>query len=210
MAAMVFDAAMASSGAPVRAPAATDAPAFEADVLGALDRGDLDHALDLVMRELGAPVHRYCRQLLGDPALADDVLQMVFARVYERFDRFERRSSVRSWIFAIAHHRCLDAIKARRRWDRRFTSAQDTAEPTSPEPPPDERLGQGALDRAIADCLARLEPHIRMAVVLRYQEGFPYDEIAEIARERPGTVQARVARAMPALRRCLEGKGLTP
>jgi RNA polymerase sigma factor (sigma-70 family) len=184
--------------------------AFEADVLGALDRGDLDRALDRVMRELGAPVHRYCRQLIGDSALADDVLQMVFARVYERFDRFERRSSVRSWIFAIAHHRCLDAIKARRRWDRRFTSAEDTAEPASPEPPADERIGQGALGRAVAECLSRLEPHIRMAVVLRYQEGFPYDEIAEIARERPGTIQARVARAMPALRRCLEGKGLTP
>jgi RNA polymerase sigma factor (sigma-70 family) len=186
-----------------------DDAAFEAGVIGALDRRDLDRALELVMRELGAPVHRYCRQLVGDPAVADDVHQMVFAQAYEHFDGFERRASVRSWIFAIAHHRCLDALKSQRRWRRRFAANDDAPEPTSPEAPADEQLGAGALGRAVSDCLQRLAPHIRMAVVLRYQEGFAYDEIARVARDRPGTIQARVARAMPLLRRCLEDKGLT-
>ena len=191
------------------APMADDA-GFEAAVLGALDDRDHDRALTLVMRELGAPVYRYCRQLVADPAIADDVHQTVFAQAYQHLGDFERRSSVRSWIFAIAHHRCLDAVKTRRRWDRRFTAEADGPEAASAEAPADEQLGAGAVGRAINDCLQHLPPHIRMAVVLRYQEGFPYDEIARIARDRPGTVQARVARAIPALRRCLEGKGVAP
>jgi RNA polymerase sigma-70 factor, ECF subfamily len=182
----------------------------EREILAALDRGDRDRALTALMRELGAPVFRYCRQLVGDRALAEDVHQVVFADAYEHFGTFERRSSLRSWIFTIAHHRCLDVIKARRRWRERFASEASAPEAVHPEPPVDEHLGATTLGRGVADCLQRLQPHVRMAVMLRYQEGFACDEIARMSRERAGTVQARIARAMPLLRQCLEDKGLVP
>jgi RNA polymerase sigma-70 factor (ECF subfamily) len=43
-----------------------------------------------------------------------------------------------------------------------------------------------------------------MAVLLRYQEGFSFEEMGRICRERPGTLQQRVARALPVLRACIE------
>ena len=46
--------------------------------------------------------------------------------------------------------------------------------------------------------------------MLRYSEGMSYERIAEICREKAGTLQARVARAMPVLRKCLTGKGVEP
>jgi len=49
-----------------------------------------------------------------------------------------------------------------------------------------------------------------MAVLLRFQEGLPYEEMGRMCREKPATLQARVTRALPLLRRCLEGKGIEP
>jgi RNA polymerase sigma-70 factor (ECF subfamily) len=43
-----------------------------------------------------------------------------------------------------------------------------------------------------------------MAVVLRYQQGFSFEEMAEVLNEKAGTLQARVMRAMPILRKCIE------
>ena len=45
------------------------------------------------------------------------------------------------------------------------------------------------------------------AVVLRYQHGFTFEEMAVICNEKPGTLQARVSRALPLLRACVERTG---
>ena len=47
-------------------------------------------------------------------------------------------------------------------------------------------------------------------VLLRFRDGLSYPEMARACGERAPTLQARVARAMPALRRCLESEGYTP
>jgi DNA-directed RNA polymerase specialized sigma24 family protein len=49
-----------------------------------------------------------------------------------------------------------------------------------------------------------------VAVLLRYEEGLSYEEIGRMSRERPPTVQARVARALPVLRRCLDERRAAP
>ena len=73
----------------------------------------------------------------------------------------------------------------------------------------EERLVVTAFSRALEQCLAALVPRARAAVLLRYQEGFSYPEMAAICHERPATLQARVARALPPLRRCLENRGFS-
>ena len=49
----------------------------------------------------------------------------------------------------------------------------------------------------------RLRPKVRIAILLRYREGLSYAEMAAICDERPATLQARVSRALPVLRRYL-------
>jgi RNA polymerase sigma factor (sigma-70 family) len=69
---------------------------------------------------------------------------------------------------------------------------------------PERELDRSRLARILAACLAKLAPAARDAVVLRYQQELSYDEAAELAGELPGTLQRRVARALPILRRCVE------
>jgi DNA-directed RNA polymerase specialized sigma24 family protein len=70
----------------------------------------------------------------------------------------------------------------------------------------DQRRRIGALE----DCLRNVSAKVRAALLSRYQHNLSYEEIAESCGDKPGTLQARVTRALPVLRRCLEGKGVEP
>jgi DNA-directed RNA polymerase specialized sigma24 family protein len=62
------------------------------------------------------------------------------------------------------------------------------------------------MHEALEACLMSLSPAARDAILLHYQQDLSFEEAAEIAGEKPGTLQMRVARALPALRACLEAR----
>src|SRR5262249_59283700 len=74
-----------------------------------------------------------------------------------------------------------------------------------PQPAAGDQLDDAQLQATLARCLTRLEEPVRTAVLLRYQQGLTYEEMAEICGEKPGTLQARVSRALRKLRDRLEG-----
>ncbi|HEX7842192.1 MAG TPA: sigma factor-like helix-turn-helix DNA-binding protein, partial [Kofleriaceae bacterium] len=67
-----------------------------------------------------------------------------------------------------------------------------------------EALDVRRLREALAISLGELDDQVRTAILLRYQQGFTFEEMAEICGEKPGTLAARVARAMPRLRARIE------
>ena len=188
-----------------------DLGADDASVLAAVDRGELEVALRLLMKAHGVAIYRYCASRLGADR-ADDVHQTVFIEAHRDLERFERRSTLRTWLFGIANHRCLDHIKGRVRHDRKFEATEDPgASDPSDDPSPFEQVSRDQLRRLLETCLDGLTDATRVAVLLRYRDGFQYEEIARInvegagiAEEKPGTLQQRVARALPVLRKCLE------
>jgi RNA polymerase sigma-70 factor (ECF subfamily) len=182
----------------------------EQAALIALEQGRRDEALNVLMRSYGQPLYRYCRQMLRDEALAEDVLQITFLEAFRDFARFARRSSIRSWLFGIASHRCLDAIKKRRRWVARFAPLDMVVEKPRDDAGVEEAVAATQMSQKLELCVQRLDPQVRTAVLLRYIEGFTYPEMATVCGHRPATLQARVARALPVLRRCLEEGGVRP
>jgi RNA polymerase sigma-70 factor (ECF subfamily) len=177
------------------------------DATQALARGERRAALAILMKAYGEPLYRYCYKVLRSRTLADDVHQLVFLQAFEDMDSCSRAVSFRPWLYAIANHRCLDALKVGRRWSARFTLRGEIPEEADPAPSGEETMAARSLSEALEACLDKLQPHVRIPVLLRYQEGFSYEEISRMCHERPATLQARVARAMPLLRRCLETKG---
>ena len=150
-------------------------------------------------------MYRYCRESLHDATLADDVHQQVFIEAHRDLRRFAGRSTMRTWLFAIARHRVLDAAKARRRRGAHVDDSPVT-DAVDPRPAADERIDDARLRRALADCLAQLGEPVRAAVLLRYQQGFSFEDMAAVCHEKAGTLQARVARALPVLRACIESR----
>jgi RNA polymerase sigma-70 factor (ECF subfamily) len=162
-----------------------------------------ERALRLLMQRHGAAVYRFCREALRDPALADDVHQQVFIEAFRDFDGYGGRSTLRTWLFAIARHRCLDAAKGRTRWTSRFKNDAGD-ELSDPRPDAGARIDDARLQGALAACLDELGEHVRTAVLLRYQQGFSFEDMSSVCREKAGTLQARVARALPVLRACIQ------
>jgi RNA polymerase sigma factor (sigma-70 family) len=187
-----------------------EAAAGEGEILSALERGDHTAALRLLMRDYGTAVYRYCRQMVEDADLADEAHQMTFVQAYEGLPHFAGRSSLRTWLFGIARHRCLDLLKIHRRRRKRFQLMDELPDQPAPVETVEEHLTGRSRISALGQCLRELAPHIRTAVLLRFQQGVTYEEMAVLEGERPATLQARVARALPVLRRCLERKGAAP
>ena len=182
----------------------------ERAALAALDRGSPDEALAILMRAYGTGVYRYCRQMVTDDDLAQEVHQMTFVQAHEGLARFARRSSLRTWLFGIARHRCLDILKMHRRRHKRFGPIEEAPDLPEPASSAEDRLSERSVARVLESCLRGLAPRVRAAVLLRYQQGLSYPEIARLSNEKAPTLQVRVARALPLLRRCLEEKGVAP
>lgn len=177
----------------------------DGDVIELVGQGDVTGALHRLMKRHGTAVYRYCREALRDGALADDVHQQVFIEAFRDLPRFAGRAPVRVWLFAIAHHRVLDAVKQRRRTRDR---AEDLESVDSPAPGPSvvELIDDAQLHAALAAAIVELDEPSRVAVLLRYQQGFTFEELADICGEKAGTIHARVARALPRLRRAVEAR----
>jgi RNA polymerase sigma-70 factor (ECF subfamily) len=181
-------------------------PPHESDnVDAALSSGDRQRALTLLMTQYGDHVYRYAMAITGDGQLAEEVRQQVFVEAYRDLPSFAGRSPMRTWLFAIVRHRCLDATKASRRWSLRYKN-ESAVEHELDDPEPGDELDRQRLARCLERCLSTLAPAAREAVLLRYQQDLSYDEAAVITGDRPGTLQQRVARALPVLRKCVEAQ----
>ena len=177
-------------------------PIVEQAALACLARGEPKEALRILMTAYGAAITAYTLRILRDRELANDVRQKVFLQAYQGFDTFERRSSLWSWLCGIAYHRCLDELKR--------------ARPTT-EVDLDELVGSSELSesasrvaqqRALECCLGKLSVAHRTQVLMRYFFHLSHAEIGELVGEKPVTVQVRLSRILPSLRRCLSTQGM--
>lgn len=181
----------------------------EQEALEALDRNDPKAALSILMEAYGQGVYRFIRQIVRDESMAEDLQQLTFVQAFEGFTRFNRRSSLRTWLLSIARHRSLDSLKSARRRRKRFLESEELPEAPAQEVRADDRLEEQSWAQALESCVQRLAPEARTAVLLRFQQSLPYSQIARMCGEEAGTLRVRVSRALPKLRQCLEGLGMT-
>ncbi len=202
----------APKGAPAE-PAEPPAPARprspeDERVLACLASKGPRAAVELLMEQHEGAVFAFCVRMLRDRALAEDVTQLVFAAAYRDIGGFRRESSVRTWLFGIARHRCGDAIKSAGRWDARFDlDPEAVTDSLDPAAPPADQIEHARLVAALERCLQELSPDIRETVLLRFLSEMTYEEMAKVLGRKADTLCVRVARALPLLKRCLEQKG---
>ena len=162
------------------------------------------------MRAHGDAVLGFCIRLLRDHELAEEVRQQTFLDAFRDFDRFQDRSSRRAWLFGIASHRCQDAIRTQQRHLRWIENDEAAViDMHDPGTGPSGHVEYVQLASALEDCLKLLSPEVRMTVLMRFQTELTYEELAVKLAIRADALQMRVARALAALRRCLENKGVS-
>jgi len=140
-------------------------------------------------------------RILKDRSAAEDVLQEVFVRVWQRADSYDPLAGPPLvWLGAIARHKAIDRI----RQDKAARLIQ--AEDGWLERLADTRDGETDLARrdALARCLDSVEPGHRDCLVLAYCEGWSREELAA-RHDRPvNTIKTWLRRGLTSLRGCLE------
>ena len=172
--------------------------------------GDLKHAVAILMREYGDAVFTRAYRVVEDRSSAKDVLQQTFLEAYRDLPTFSGQSSFKSWLLGIATHRALDAVRRKRREAQRSTSEDALMMVPDDSPEQSAWTTRAWRLRALEQCLKALSPEVRATVLMRFQQDMSYVEMAHVSGERSVTLHARVARALPVLRRCLEEKGMAP
>ncbi len=131
--------------------------------------------------------------ILRNAALAEEIAQDVFLRLYRDFDRLGGEAHLVNWLRRTTTHRCLDLL--RRTALRRHVPLEEVE---IPAPVPVEADPLTA--REVRRLVARLPPGARTVIVLRYQEDLDPREIASVLGVPVNTVKSRLQRALAVLR----------
>src|SRR5256885_7766755 len=94
------------------ASSSTSATPQERELLAAA-RGGAESAFGGLVEPHRTALHAHCYRMLGSVHDAEDALQEALLRAWRGLDRFEGRSSLRSWLYTIATNVCLNLIARR-------------------------------------------------------------------------------------------------
>ncbi len=181
------------------------------------DSEDLEVQLEQYRKELTG----YCYRMLGSTFEAEDAVQETMVRAWRSFDRFEGRSSLRSWLYSIATNVCLDMLNGSQRRAR----PMDLAEPKTAEGPlgnvlpeatwiqpmPDSNIlpeGNDPADLAVerdsvrlafVAALQHLPPRQRAVLILREVLRWKATEVAELLDTTVVSVNSALQRARATL-----------
>lgn len=173
-------------------------------VLRKAQRGD-ERAFSLIVRAYEVPIFNYVLRLVGDRALAEDLTQEVFIRVFQGLPKFSLRSKFTTWLFQVTKNRVLDELRASERRPRALVAIDD-APPLEVVDAPVEQVEMiDALWSAIDD----LNPDLKMALLLRDVVGLSYNEIADVLETTLATVKWRIFKGREEVQLALAREGIT-
>jgi RNA polymerase sigma-70 factor (ECF subfamily) len=186
----------------------------------AVDEGSLDRpALEARLAGLRGELTGYCHRMLGSPFEADDAAQETMIRAWRALDRFEGRSSLRTWLYRIATNVCADLAAGRARQAR----PMDLTSPGAPAAPPPETtwvlpspdlvvlgvpgpvdpaelaVARESVRLALVVALRRLAPRQRAVLILREVLGWSAAETADLLDTSVAAVNSALQRARAAV-----------
>lgn len=182
-----------------------------------------ERAFGLLVDPYRRELQVHCYRVLGSAYDAEDAVQETLMSAWQGLGGFESRSSVRTWLYKIATHRCLNALRSARRRPRSEMPAAglDPPEPTRLgeviwlEPYPDVLLdglsdaapgpearyeAREAISLAFVTAIQLLPPRQRVVLILRDVLGYPAREVADILETSQESVTSALKRARATLR----------
>ncbi|WP_170182448.1 sigma-70 family RNA polymerase sigma factor [Blastococcus colisei] len=188
-------------------PRRSEDTAGDADVMRRIRAGDRS-AIDDLYERFRRPAFALARRILGDDALAEDVLQEVFLSVWRDPAAFDRgRGSVASWLLAVVHHKAVDSVRREESQRRRQAQAEDEMALDAPTATRD--VEDDAWSRVVAEqvrtAMGLLSQPQREALTLAYYGGYTQREVAALTGTPLGTVKTRMLAGMRRLKQELGG-----
>lgn len=142
-----------------------------------------------------------CLRILRDRSEAEEALQEVYVKIWQRADRYvSGDTDPMSWLAAIARNQAIDRIRVRRPTAVDIDEAYDLADARAT---PEENAVLSSEGRRIENCMNELEPDRASAVRRAYVEGVTYEELAEMFGVPLNTMRTWLRRSLLKLRECM-------
>jgi RNA polymerase sigma-70 factor, ECF subfamily len=128
----------------------------------------------------------------GDRAIADDVTQQIFLKLFTAIRQFRGDSEFTTWLYRLVVNACIDERRRRKRW----LPWGETEAMKSPgeRKPQEKQFARLEVAAAVQAAIAELKPKFRLPILLKYIEGLSYEEIAVVMNCSKGTVASRLNR----------------
>lgn len=161
-------------------------------------------ALETLYDRYSRVVFSFALRIVGDPQIAEEILQEVFFRAWQQGSSFQSsRGSLVTWLLSITHNLAIDEIRKRNRRPQKADSAEPEAllagvrdESQNVE----DEVWLGSLRDSIVEALNQLPQAQREPIELAYFQGLTQREIAEHLDEPLGTIKTRMRLGMLKLR----------
>jgi RNA polymerase sigma-70 factor (ECF subfamily) len=176
-----------------------------------------DEAFDLLMNRYQKPLKNFIYRMIPDAALAEELAQDVFVRIYLARNSYVPSARFSTWLFTVATNTTLKHIRKHKRMVREADLGRPGGTPLA-----DLGVagGDSALDlvekeelgRLVRHALGRLPHKEKTALILRKYQDCSYQEIAEIMKCSVGAIKTHIHRGKLRLRELLLGmeKSLGP
>jgi RNA polymerase sigma-70 factor (ECF subfamily) len=164
-----------------------------------------------LVRRYERELFRYLARYLGDPTMAEDVFQNTFLQIHLKRGLYEDGRPFRPWLYAIATHQAVDALRKAGRHptislDQKVTPSQRESETGSlldilvtEGIGPLAELQEQERQQWVRESVARLPDVLRQTLILAYHQDLKYREIADILKIPVGTVKSRLHAALAKL-----------
>jgi RNA polymerase sigma-70 factor, ECF subfamily len=159
-------------------------------------------AFDQLYRATSAKLYGIIVRIVVSRSVADDLLQEVYVRVWQRAADFEAgRASPITWLATIARNRAIDEVRRRR--PEGASDGDDAADIPGDDPHPLASLERSQMLQALMTCLDTLEPEKRDIVLLAYYRGLSRDDLARRFVKPVPTIKTWLHRSLAQLKACL-------
>lgn len=145
----------------------------------------------------GALIRSYDSDLRGvawsvsrSATATDDIMQTAYEKAFRSIDRFDQRSSMKTWLHSIVYRTALDHLRYEGRRRHQELEVVDQLAPRT-----DSTSGRVIDQAEVRDALDQLDPEQRAALMMTAGLGYSFDEAAEITGVSRGTIASRVSRA---------------
>ena len=172
--------------------------------------GDEQSLHTLIEKHL-KPVYRFVHSYVGSDSDAEAITQEVFVRAWRNLKKFDQEKSFKTWIFAIAKHASIDALKKKKAIN--FSAFDDENGDnalfetlTDTGLLPDEIFEKKSFAEILTGLTRLLSPAYQRVLSLRYQDDLTFAKISETLHEPLDTIKSRHRRALLVLKKILNGK----
>jgi RNA polymerase sigma-70 factor (ECF subfamily) len=178
----------------------------DAVVVIAISRYDQQALAEAYRRHAGA-VFALAQRLLADRNLAEEIVQEVFLRLWNRPEVFDPdRGSLRSYLLAQCHGRAVDLLRSES--SRRVREEKDARRTAQAGYDVEHEVVDLAVAERVRGALDGLHQNERRAIELAYLGGHTYREVAEMLEEPEGTVKSRIRSGLKKMRQSLQDVGV--